>query len=172
MVSFTVAPPYQYPRRSWFLQTWFCIMSRSSQVNLIILVCWEDLNDPVLSSFCDYLPIWRGFGPWIEQTLIPFIQGWFVQSVIEIGWLVLEKIFKNSIFFFFSLFCYYLLLEKGILLHFKKLPSPSPKDDLCKVCLKLAQWFWGRSQKCEKWTDNGRTNRQQTTDIRKAHLSF
>ena len=26
----------------------------------------------------------------------------------------------------------------------KKLESPSPKDDLCQVWLKLAQWFWRR----------------------------
>ena len=29
-------------------------------------------------------------------------------------------------------------------LHLNKLESPSPKDALCQVWLKLAQWFWRR----------------------------
>ena len=35
-------------------------------------------------------------------------------------------------------------LEKGGALHLNKLESPSPKDALCQVWLKLAQWFWRR----------------------------
>ena len=49
-----------------------------------------------------------------------------------------------------------------------KLESPSPKDALCQVWLKLAQWFWRMRWKCEKFTD-GRTDRwtdRQTTDNR------
>ena len=84
----------------------------------------------------------------------------------------------------FSLFRNYLPLEKGGTLHLNKLESPSPKDALCQVWLKLARWFWRRRWKCEKFTDrrmDGRTYRQtdgrRTTDdgrqvIRKAHLSF
>ena len=67
-------------------------------------------------------------------------------------------------------------------LHLYKLESSSPRDTLCQVWLKLAQWFWRRRWKCEKFTDRrtdgrtyGRTDRQ-TDDgrqvIRKAHLSF
>ena len=44
----------------------------------------------------------------------------------------------------FSLFRYYLPLEKGGTHHLNKLESPSPKDALCQVWLKLAQWFWRR----------------------------
>jgi hypothetical protein len=33
-------------------------------------------------------------------------------------------------------------LERGYPLSLNKLESPSPKDDLCQVWLKLAQWFW------------------------------
>ena len=44
----------------------------------------------------------------------------------------------------FSLFLNYLPLEKGGTLHLKKLKSPLPKDALCQVWLKLAQWFWRR----------------------------
>ena len=35
-------------------------------------------------------------------------------------------------------------LEKDRALHLNKLKSPSPKDALCQIWLKLAQWFWRR----------------------------
>ena len=44
----------------------------------------------------------------------------------------------------FWLFRNYLHLEKGGALHLNKLESPLPKDALCQVWLKLAQWFWRR----------------------------
>jgi hypothetical protein len=58
--------------------------------------------------------------------------------------LVLEKKILKKNFSVFSLFCYYLPLERGNPLHLHKLKSPPPKDDLCQVWLKLAQWFWRR----------------------------
>jgi hypothetical protein len=72
--------------------------------------------------------------------------------LIEFGLLVLEKkIFKN----FQCIFTLSLLspLEMGYPLHLNKLESPSPKDDLCQVWLKLAQWFYnvkfGRQFNCD-----------------------
>ena len=44
----------------------------------------------------------------------------------------------------FSEFPNYLPLEKDKALLLNKLESPSPKDALCQVWLKLAQWFWRR----------------------------
>ena len=44
----------------------------------------------------------------------------------------------------FTLFRNYLPLEKGGALHLNKPESPSPKNALCQVWLKLAQWFWKR----------------------------
>ena len=44
----------------------------------------------------------------------------------------------------FSLFPNYLPLEKGVALRLNKIESPSPKDALCQVWLKLAPWFWRR----------------------------
>jgi hypothetical protein len=41
-------------------------------------------------------------------------------------------------------FCNYLPLKKGIPRHLNKLESPPPKDYLCQVWLKLAQWFFRR----------------------------
>ena len=63
-------------------------------------------------------------------------------------WLKLAKRFWRRRFFnfvtVFSLFRNHLPLEKGGVLHLNKLESPSPKDALCHVWLKLAQWFWRR----------------------------
>ena len=55
----------------------------------------------------------------------------------------LRRRFLN-IFNIISLFCNYLPLEKGRILHLNKLKSPSPKEALCKIWLKLVQWFWRR----------------------------
>jgi hypothetical protein len=63
--------------------------------------------------------------------------------LIQFGLLVLEKkIFKN----FQCIFTRSLLstLGEGYHLPLNKLKSPLPKDNLCQVWLKLAQWFWRR----------------------------
>ena len=63
-------------------------------------------------------------------------------------WLKMAKWFWTRIFFLvvnvFSEFRNYLPLEKDGALHLNKLESPSPKDDLCQVWLKLAQLFLRR----------------------------
>jgi hypothetical protein len=43
--------------------------------------------------------------------------------------------------------------------------SSLPKDDLCQLWLKLAQWFWRRSWKCKSLTDRRQMD-GQTTDKR------
>ena len=58
----------------------------------------------------------------------------------------LRRRFFNFINEFFAI-CNYLPLEKGGALHLNKTESPSPKDALCQVLLKLAQWFLRRSCK-------------------------
>ena len=63
------------------------------------------------------------------------MQGW-----VEIGPVVLEE--KISKFVnVFSLFRYYLPLEKGVVLYINKLERTSPKNILSQVWLKLAQWI-------------------------------
>ena len=63
-------------------------------------------------------------------------------------WLNLAQWFRRGRFLYFvnvlSLFRNYLPLEKVGALHLNKVESPSLKDSLCKVWLKLAQWFWRR----------------------------
>ena len=60
---------------------------------------------------------------------------------------------------------------KGVALHLNKLQSSSPRDTLCQVLLKLAQWFWRRRWKCEKFTD-GRTDRRRSTGDQKSSLEL
>ena len=97
-----------------------------------------------------------------EQTLIPFNQGCFVPSLVEIGPLFWRRRFLN-----------YLPLEKDGTLHLNKLESSTPKDALCQVWLKLVQSFWRSKMKI--WKVYRQTDRR-TNDgwqvIRKAHLSF
>jgi hypothetical protein len=88
--------------------------------------------------------------------------------LIEFGLLVLKKIFKN--FSVFLLFRYNLPLENGYTLPLNKLESPLPKDDLCQVWLKFAQWFWRRSRKCKIY--DGQTNGRRTKGDQKSSLEF
>ena len=94
-------------------------------------------------------------------------------SLVVIGPVVLEKkIFKSlKVFNLFLFFPNYLPFGKGLALHFNKLESPSSRDTLCHVWLKLAQWFWSRRWKCEKFTD-GQTDRWRTTGDQKSSLEL
>ena len=57
--------------------------------------------------------------------------------------------FSNFIKLFF-LFHYHLPLEKGETIHLMKLESSLPKNALCSIWLKLAQWFLKRKVKMRK----------------------
>ena len=69
----------------------------------------------------------------------------FAPNLVEIGPVVREKKIFNFIYVFLQ-FGNYLPLEKGGALHLNKFESPVPKDALCQVWLKLAQWFWKSSK--------------------------
>jgi hypothetical protein len=87
-----------------------------------------------------------------------------------IGLLVLEKkIFKKISVYFYS----FAIISpwRRCSPSFEQTWIPSPKDDLCQVCLKLAVWFWRRSQKCKSRQTDGQEDDGQHM-IRKAHLSF
>jgi hypothetical protein len=70
------------------------------------------------------------------------MQGYFVPSLIDFGLIVLQKIIIFFIFGVFSLFRYYLPLEKGYPLLLIKHEFPSLKADLCQGWLNLAKLFW------------------------------
>ena len=60
-------------------------------------------------------------------------------------WLKLAQVFWRRLSNFFNVilvFRNYPPLQKGRALHLNKLESPSSKDALCLVWLKLARWFW------------------------------
>jgi hypothetical protein len=95
MVFPIVAPPD--PRGPWFEQFWIYIISESFHVNI------TDSGSVVLEkkifkwpnpifAFLWLSPLWRGPSPLFEHCRVPFTQGWFMPSLIEIGQLVLEKI--------------------------------------------------------------------------------
>jgi hypothetical protein len=78
----------------------------------------------------------------------------------------LDKIFLFTVYYPPPLlFCNYLPLSS-----FAPNWISSPyKDDLCRILLKLAQWFWRRSQKYKK---NRRTDRQTTHTGRSEKLTW
>ena len=64
-------------------------------------------------------------------------------------WLKMAQWFWKRFLSFINVFTLfrnymYLPLERGGALHLNKPESPSPKNALCQVWLKLAQWFWRR----------------------------
>ena len=65
------------------------------------------------------------------------------QSLVEIGQVILEKIFKIFVNVLL-LFPFYLHSVKSIILYLNKPKFPLPKDSLCQVWVKLAPWFWRR----------------------------
>jgi hypothetical protein len=160
-----VAPPD--PRGLWCEQFWIYIISESFHVNMIssdsvVLKKIFKWTHPIF-AFLRLSPLWRGPGPLFEQFTIPFTQGWFMPSLIVIGLLVLEKkIFKN----FQCIFTLLWLspLGEGQSPSFEQFRIPSPKDDLCQVWLKLAQWFWRRSRKCKSLQIDGRTTDKRRSE--------
>ena len=95
---------------------------------------------------------------WTNLNIL-FAQGCIVPRFIEICPVVLDKkIFK---FPECMIFCYYLPLERYMVLHLNTLEFTSPKYAyaLCQVWLKLAHWLW-RRLKCEKLTERWRDDRQ------------
>ena len=109
---------------------------------------------------------WKRAGPFIWTNWIPFIHRCFGPGFIEISPQVVEIV--NA----FSLFCNNLPLEKswGPLFEQIWIPFTQAKATLCRVWLKLTQWFWTR-KKCEKFTmtttmDNGQwTNCDQKSSL-------
>ena len=93
-------------------------------------------------QFCIYLPleqnlpfIWTNSNPLHQRILwAKFRWNWPSGSWEE------DFLF---IFNIISQFHNYLPLERRRTLHLNQLEFPSTKETLCKVLLKLAQWFWG-----------------------------
>ena len=120
-------------------------------------------------------PLVKGHGPSFENTWITFSQGCFVPNLVDIG--SGEEDFKVCQYIITLLLLTPLGKEPSSSFEKKpKLESPSPKDALYQVWLKLAQWFWRRRRKCEKWMTTMLTTMLKTDNnqivVRKAHLSL
>jgi hypothetical protein len=129
---------------------------------------------PPFSHFCDYLPFEEDLVLYLKNLESPLPKDDLYQVWLKLAcWFWRRRFLK--MFSVFLLFCYYLPLKKGNPLHFYNLESLPPKDEMCQVCLKLAQWLWRRSRKCKSLQTDRRTDRR-TDDgqraIRIAHLSF
>ena len=93
--------------------------------------------------FCNNLPLEMGWVLHLNKRESPSSKDALCQVWLKMAQWFWRKRYLNFVNVF-SLFHNYLPLEKGGALHLKKLESPSPKDALCQVWLKLAQWFWRR----------------------------
>ena len=114
-------------------------------------------------------------GSSFTQTWISFTQEWTVAGLVDIGPVVLEKKIFKFCQCIILLFHNYLPLETGRAIHLNKLGATSPKDTLWQVWLKLAQWFWRRRWKCEKFTDrrtDRQTDRRRTAGDQKSSLEL
>ena len=70
-------------------------------------------------------------------------KGALCQDCLKLAqWFLIRRFF--NFIKVFSLFRNYLSLEKGRALNLNKLEFPSPKDAMCQVWLKFAQWFLRR----------------------------
>ena len=104
---------------------------------------------------------WKRVGPFIWTNLNPLHPR---MIYAKFGWIWPSGSKEDFLNFVnvFSQFHNYLPLEKDGALSLRKLKSCSPKDTLCQVWLNLAQWFWRRRWKREKFTDrqmDGQTDR-------------
>ena len=95
-----------------------------------------------MSSLVDIGPVEKGGVFHVNKLETPSPKNAFCQVWLQMAlWLRTRFLkFINVVW----LFCYFLSLEKGGVLHSNKHESPSPKDTLCQVLLKLAQWFLRR----------------------------
>ena len=95
------------------------------------------------SQFCIYHLLKKGVAVLLNKLECPTPKDTLLQV-----WLKLDKWFWRRRFYdfvnVFSLFRNYLSLDKGVALDLNKFESPLPKNVLCQVWLKLAQWFCRR----------------------------
>ena len=95
------------------------------------------------SLFHSYLPLEKGGALHLYKLESPS-----TKDVLWQVWSKLTQWFRKRRFFnfinVFSPFRNYLPFEKGRALCLNKLESPSPKDALWQVWLKLAHWYWQR----------------------------
>ena len=98
----------------------------------------------VLSLFRNYLLLEKGRDLHLNKLESPSSKDALCQVWLKLGQWFLRRRFLISSMYLFWLSCNYLPLVKGRALSLNKIKSPSSKDALCQVWLKLAEWFWRR----------------------------
>ena len=97
----------------------------------------------VFSLFRNYLPLEKGRALHLNKLESPSPKDALCQVWFQLAqWFWRRRFFK--FINVFGLFRNYLPLERGVAVHLKKLKSPSPKNALCQVWLKLTHCFWRR----------------------------
>ena len=119
----------------------------------------------IFSLFRFYLPLEYGMTLHLNKHDFPSPKDALCQVWLKLALWFLRRRFLKFVNVF-SPFPYYLPLEKGGVLHLNKLESPSPKNAVCQVWLKLVVL----EKKMKMWTVNGQTDDGHQA-IRKAHLS-
>ena len=133
-----------------FVQTWIpstqgYIVTSLVEIGLVVLEkrIFKFVN--VFWLFHNYLPLKKGWALHLKK-----LESSSPRDTLCQVWLKLDhssRFWRRRFLNFinvFPIFCNYLSWEKGGALYLNKLESPSPKNALCQVWLKLAQWFWRR----------------------------
>jgi hypothetical protein len=121
--------------------------------------------------YCDYLPFEKDLALDLYIFEFPLPKDDLYKVLLKLAcWFWRRRFFK--IFSKFLLFCHYLPLGKGVVLHLYNSESSLHKDDLCQLWLKLTKRFWRRSWKCKCLTDRRQTARQTTYKRRSEKLTW
>ena len=83
---------------------------------------------------------------------------------MQVSWYLVQWFWRRRFFndpTLFEHFANYLSLSGGWALDLNKIESPSPKDALWQVWLKLVHWFQKKSRKCEKFKDRRTTDKKR-----------
>ena len=139
---------------TWNSFTQQCFVPRLVEIGLVVLE-ESNFSRQCIFAIHNYLPLEKGRVLLLNKLESPSLKGALCHVWLKLSQWFWTRRFLNFINVF-SLFCNYLPIEKGGALHLNKFESPLPKDALCQVWLKLAQWFCRRRWKCEKFTDRRR----------------
>ena len=97
--------------------------------------------DMVFSLLYYHIPLEKGRALHLDKLESLSAKDALCQVMLKLALWFLRRTFFNLVNVFL-LFPDYLPLGKGRAIHLNKLEPPSPKDALCQVWLKFAQWFW------------------------------
>ena len=100
---------------------------------VLIPACWIEITEKYMYKRFLF-PFWEMNSPFIVQTWIPSQ----ISVLSQICFILIKYKFWRflKVVNVFSLFGYYLPLEKGMILHLNKPEYPSSWDALCKLYLK------------------------------------